>query len=372
MLPSLESINLKKWCGFLVRGKSVSKNQAAEILIRTDSNQFDFRYAGNSEKNRTELKKYFGYNFKEDEPNCYNKQLEIINNLRMQFGVLDLNYLTNSRIVTPFIQGPYGWCDWDGSIGCNSYNVGRWPSADGLYEEWKLIAECFPFLELRCQILQDEIGIDNPTPVLEFLVKEGNVEVRTEDLILQEKPAKDSEKYLYTLAYMTDAERESGISIKELHEKLSLVHEYLNVDTKTVNMNFAQTQEEGLREIDNARWRRIIDDHNVNYWVLNLHNRQGCRIQFTMNLRANYCDRGHVQVFTMGPIGLDGQDMFPRFFMSAAEADKHVRDFAKWRIWKYRVYDHSIRTCQKCGHILQSKRNSDNLWECETCIKESQ
>ena len=105
---------------------------------------------------------------------------------------LDIYYLQNSRIVSCWIGGTKGWCDWNGNIECSNYNIGKWPSIKEVYEEWCVIAKEFPYLNLRSQLMNCEAyeaisddGENEPKPIVEFIVKDGKVEMvePTEQLI---------------------------------------------------------------------------------------------------------------------------------------------------------------------------------------------
>lgn len=71
-------------------------------------------------------------------------------------GGLHLHYLHNSRIMSAWIGGPHGWLDWDGTIGCSTWNIGKWPSCEEVTEDWLAIAAAFPYLDLHAQLITDE------------------------------------------------------------------------------------------------------------------------------------------------------------------------------------------------------------------------
>ena len=75
-------------------------------------------------------------------------------------------------------------CNWDGSIGCDGYNVGKCPDVGSIFEEWKLIAEAWPFLKLKCQ-LWDKGYDDCEKPVIEFIVENGSVLLQKPEYILE-------------------------------------------------------------------------------------------------------------------------------------------------------------------------------------------
>jgi hypothetical protein len=89
----------------------------------------------------------------------------------------------------------------------------------------------------------------------------------------------------------------------------------------------------GLRQIDEAEWE--LDEVQC----LNLHvtTAKGDGVHCWLSLRPAYCDRGHIQLNIDGPLNLDAFDSFPRYFFSFEEADRHTRQFLKWRLWRERM-----------------------------------
>ena len=88
-----------------------------------------------------------------------------------------------------------------------------------------------------------------------------------------------------------------------------------------------------LNKIDLAKWE---EDE---FGALNLYvkDSSGKDVHCWMTLRPTYCDRGHIQLNIEGIRGLDEQDMFPRYFFSFDEANRHCKTFLKWRLWKHRT-----------------------------------
>lgn len=142
-----------KWPRLLVEGDWVTEEQANEILIRTHP-------------------QYLFCNWREwEELACAIMRVpregaRPAGNLRTwwrertyawgRLRSLDLEYLTNNRVAAAYIGGPHGWCDWDGRIGCNSFNIGKWPGIGQVTSEWERIAAAFPFLRLRAQLVAEE------------------------------------------------------------------------------------------------------------------------------------------------------------------------------------------------------------------------
>jgi hypothetical protein len=186
------NIGLPKWPALIVKGKSVTREQAMEILIRTDdlwfsSNDREFEaqlneilldldyvpreYSGDDKAiaDKLGLDSTNGENFA--------KISEYKDSKTSDLNRLDLHYLKNRRIVSSWIGGPHGWCDWEGNINCRNYNIGKWPSVEEVYNEWVTIAKAFPYLELSAQLYNGETSEEDSSPVIEFNIKDGKVEM---------------------------------------------------------------------------------------------------------------------------------------------------------------------------------------------------
>lgn len=168
------NIALPKWPALLVQGDCVTPEQAAEILIRTDAYFPDFLGAGNDRKLGEQLSLACGW-IQPYEARHKPEYYEGLDKAREAAGVLNLEYLSNRRIVSSWIGGPHGWCNWDGTIGCDNYNIGKWPSIEEVEHEWALIAEAFPFLSLTSQLLSGEVCEEGTQPLVEFKLYKGQV-----------------------------------------------------------------------------------------------------------------------------------------------------------------------------------------------------
>lgn len=230
---------LPKWPAFLVIGKPVTKEQAMEILIRTD----ELWFSSNDHEFDQQLNEYFydvkipkGYLNTYDEAIakklCINKEdgerwtkireYETLKN--QEVGQINLEYLKNSRIVSSWFGGPHGWCDWEGNIGTYNYNIGKYPSVENVYREWERIAKEFPFLELTCQLMNHEANcaetVDNPSIVIEFRVKNGKVKMYEP----KEKIIKDSFSHESMFEErFTNPHAERGCDIKKFKEAVEFV-----------------------------------------------------------------------------------------------------------------------------------------------------
>lgn len=169
-MDNLDKIFLPKWPGLLVVGDTVTKEQAAEILIRTDL----FYFSSNDLQWKKMLHNAANIKF-EDEESYLATDWDSLREAKERFRVLDLEYLCNDRIASCWIGGPHGWCNWDGKIFSNNYNIGKWPNASAIYEEWEEIARAFPFLKLKSQLFDGETSTENSKPAIQFNIADGKV-----------------------------------------------------------------------------------------------------------------------------------------------------------------------------------------------------
>lgn len=229
----LKTIWLPKWPQFVVVGERVTKEQAAEIIIRTSGLYFSC----NDHAWEKQLKEYLGV--EEDwlnVPEGPNRAEEMWWALwdkedakRDQLGVLRLGYLANHQIASASIGGPSGWVDWEGNVGCYSYNIGKWPSTEEVLEDWRKIAEAWPYLKLRSQLYSAEQCEEHGRPLVEYRVAEGRVQafrpeaplprvhsgVRTSDIHAQ----------VQAIAYAPTSVRERGCTFEQFCWAVDLVRE---------------------------------------------------------------------------------------------------------------------------------------------------
>jgi len=193
----IAAIGLPKWPGCDVTGDSITPDQAMEILVRTNGTYFD----SNDREFEEIVEEIFftaiphpeweenWWTIKPDymtpaekariQWNNYWKRSEQYSE---EMGMLDIQYLTNDRVVSSYIGGPNGWCDWLGNIYLRGKNIGKWPSTTEVFHEWKTIAEAFPFLNLTCRLLSNEAGYEDegepPVIAIVYEVSGGGVKVR--------------------------------------------------------------------------------------------------------------------------------------------------------------------------------------------------
>lgn len=177
------NVYLPKWPGLVVQGEPVTHDQAAQIIVRTD--RWDM--CCNDRPWIQAVAQTLGATYKDRYPHVQEDMADCLK----PYGILDLQYLHNEHIMSAYIGGPHGWCDWKGNIGCSGYNIGKYPSAEEVLEEWKIIAQAFPFLNLRCQLWNCEIyerdGFSETSaePVIEYVVEQGTVSPKKPTEILE-------------------------------------------------------------------------------------------------------------------------------------------------------------------------------------------
>lgn len=207
------SRGLPKWPQMRIEGVSVSIDQAKEIIRRTDTFFKSPEWSGNDpsycKRVMAKLGIPMGHRF--GEPNIH--EWERLEQWLQEWEYVGTNYVKNTWIASSFIYGPHGWCDPNGRI---SYidNVGKWPSAEDIFEDWKQLAALFPFLHLICVLMDREECEDGGIPLIGFYVREGSVisfdpqvEISTE-LLDQIKVSRD----------FFDVRREQGIPWEWIEE----------------------------------------------------------------------------------------------------------------------------------------------------------
>lgn len=224
-----------KWAGLVVVGKKITEEQAQEIIVRTSGLYF-------RSNNHKFVQGLYEHIFKKKlDHKVYHASIcdfstnsKEINSAMKRYGILThLKYLENRQIVSSYIGGPHGWCNWDGTIFTNSYNVGKYPPTAGIFEEWKEIAREFPYLDLKCQLWNKEVSEDGNTPCIQYNVKGGNVEVvlPPEDLYVYPGSI-DIHKIGCVMSGGNHSEFECGCSLEHAIEVLDAVEEKLQNDTK--------------------------------------------------------------------------------------------------------------------------------------------
>lgn len=167
---------LPKWPQMIVTGTDVAKEQALEIIRRTDS--FFAWQSGNNRGFIDEAIRILKMPVLEtgQTPKEFQEYWKKQDAWKNKWGLIETEYVTNSWISCSFIGGPHGWCHPDGSIGYAD-NVGKWPSIEEIYDEWVRITAAFPFLELEVTLMDGEECEDFTEPVVSMLIRNGVVEL---------------------------------------------------------------------------------------------------------------------------------------------------------------------------------------------------
>lgn len=174
---ALSDVTLIKWPQMIVTGASVTREQAKEIIIRTDPFFSDVAlYAGGNDQEFTI--RYQQQSGVLAAVSCSDQQIRE----RVQEAVdsvvkpIPLDYLDNDWASSGFVYGPHGWCQPDGTIEYHD-NIGKWPEAVELYDEWQFIARAFPYLSLFVSFMDAESCDTDASVVLQFVLHEGAVRV---------------------------------------------------------------------------------------------------------------------------------------------------------------------------------------------------
>ncbi len=226
-------IKLPKWPEMRVIGDNVTIEQAMEIILRTDDASShicvnDIEWSNTVSKVLgvpiyDSLYVLSGEEYEKNRNIFDKKMAEYKNKIKY---IDDIDYIRPDRIGSSYVGGSHGWVNWDGTIGTCGHNVGKWPSVGSIYDEWKIVAREFPYLNLRCQLFSGENCEKDTSPLIEFVVKNGEVEMKmpTESLPYNKEWGLDLEcnTFIFNERYCT---------VKNLKDALKVVTK------KAVNIN---------------------------------------------------------------------------------------------------------------------------------------
>jgi hypothetical protein len=236
----LLALGLPKWPQHYVTGNPVTVDQAKEIIRRTDS-FFVSGYGGNNHAYDGWVRKHLGMaprlwdrpsrSFPKDDAPQAEKDADLAarraenaedRRLRELFEkrwhLLQTAYVRNSWVSSSFVGGPYGWCHPDGQIGFVD-NIGKWPTIESVLNDWKLLAEAFPFIDIGATLYDGESCEDGTRPVVSIVVRdskvtlvdpaETNVHVRHARAYRRDGRTEGTEAQV--LALVHDARRKQGL-----------------------------------------------------------------------------------------------------------------------------------------------------------------
>lgn len=209
----MTNYTLSKWPRLLVWGETITPEQAKVVILETTN----WYFSSNSKNYEKTLYKLIGINSRE---NLYGH----VSYFQSENGILDLQYLDNNWILSCWMGGPHGWCNPDGTIFANTFNIGKWPEFEEVLEEWELIAKTFPFLKLNAQLVNNEGKDDKPE--VGFILGGGKVKVyKPEQKIVPVGDCKfDLTRFLEREEDTATYSSEAGVSLEWVKSGLELLN----------------------------------------------------------------------------------------------------------------------------------------------------
>jgi len=176
----LLSIGLPKWPQMRVVGKKIEKEQAFEIIRRTDTFiTRGYKYSSNDHRGDLRMANKIGMPLEPKDGGDSKDYMEYFRKLdkwRKDWGAIETEYVHNSWLSSAYIGGPHGWCSPEGYIYYGDH-VGKWPDVETILNEWELLANEFDFLELDSVLYDGECGEDTIKPLVRINVNKGVVEL---------------------------------------------------------------------------------------------------------------------------------------------------------------------------------------------------
>lgn len=226
-LARLQSITLPKWPQMLVWGAPVSREQALDIILRTDPflHSFSTYHGGNNTRWNNWAREKLGLCLVDSA--LANTNLSTREQLDVQYkaqellsaalGVVQTEYVSNTWASCAFIYGPHGWMHPDGSVGFID-NVGKWPDAKEVYNDWLKLSAAFPFLNLHATLMSGEECEDDSYPLVTFRIAAGAVTVLEEAFAPAVTPSRRSSQVNFA-----NPSREQGLSNETIEALADIV-----------------------------------------------------------------------------------------------------------------------------------------------------
>ena len=216
--------------------KKVSKEEAAEIIRRTDA-FYEKLYCGNNHKFNRTLYRLSGvkadYQAIEDAHTCCDMDYrymtydeDVFKNIRLydkwkieEWGCLGLHYFFNHWISCAYIGGPYGWISPEGEVGGLLYGEKHGVETEELEEDLKKVASEWPFLDFTVYLVDSPDSNDDPFWVYaEWKVKDGKVEKVKEDYEIDNLTYETIDEGVYEKHLAEAEDPECWWNLKELEE----------------------------------------------------------------------------------------------------------------------------------------------------------
>lgn len=176
-------LGLPKWPACFITGRRVTEHQASDIIRKTDAFFLNLGfYGGNLTEWNEQVRKICripckeGFENENGEVN-YNDYYDAARAWGRNWGILRLqdNYINNAWISSAYIGGAHGWVDFKGNIYYNK-NIGKYPEVEEVFQELKVIAEAFPYLDLGVTLYDKEYcDVQAGDEVVSFQVLRGEV-----------------------------------------------------------------------------------------------------------------------------------------------------------------------------------------------------
>jgi hypothetical protein len=191
---------------FLASGKSVTLEQAYEIILRTTNFNYLDNNPGSYMKSNNVLKS-LGL----PEIDCHGRidDWVVLQDFYTSIGSIEpsIEYLLNHQFYTSYIGGRHGWIDWSGYYHSNDISVGKYPDLRSLWIECKTIATAFPFLDCTFQFISERNGFEDESgtlikePIAQYRLLNGKVTFRLVDTTII-NPKSESERMMDTVNNM--------------------------------------------------------------------------------------------------------------------------------------------------------------------------
>lgn len=249
---------LPKWPHLIIIGKPVTKDQAFEIILRTDgflSDTSKFPGGNNRDFNRI-YQRDSGIaelmppeNFDSGWFYTYMAQQA----LREKIKFVSFSYIRNDWAASSYIGGPHGFCSPDGEIYHNC-NVGKWPSIEEVYEDLKKMVATWPFLTFKASLYDCEECENTPEKqmVASFVAENGVVTITGEDFDLrnQERPGIGIEKAVMEIH--NGMHREQGLPWRWIMEYAEIIKSHIPAAKATADDWYNERME------SEAQWAREV------------------------------------------------------------------------------------------------------------------